>query len=202
MVAKKSKSTNKKKRISKHVLKSKHKNQVLSKKDDIPSNPDTTSVEESKETNKLHTKAPSEAASYLQSWLAHNRNNSVGWKFNKNTQSWLVRHMYEPDKVSKTTFATLMDYLSSIKGETSRKRILAEASRRAIRYKEYEKSKESVTQANNADRTTDSKTTQEAIEVSMSKSEQAEDFERWNRLDDHDKRKEYKRARKVLDTMK
>ena len=43
---------------------------------------------------------------------------------------------------------------------------------------------------------------EEAKDQKKEISDDATDEARWNALDDHDKRKEYKRARKILDTIK
>ena len=129
-----------------------------------------------------------EAASYLSTW----KNHRDAWKFNKNTQSWLIRHMYESDKVSKTTFAVLLDYLRS-SAATTRQRIVTDAKRRALRYKEYEKTK----QESNGD---DDKPT-DSNDKEPPAAEQ-DDETVWNKLNDHDKRKVYKRTRKILETLK
>ena len=159
-------------------------------------------------------KNPAEAAAYLKSWQQSQQkseghaNESTSWKFNKNTQSWLLRHLYEADKVSKGDFAVLLNYLKS--GDKSTiQRCLEDATRRALRY-----------QTSSADQPTKSGPTEVQDEAGATKTDKVgtgaasatgtaanpvapgdTDEERWNKLDEHDKRKEYKRARKVLETL-
>ena len=96
----------------------------------------TSSAKKKKRSANRHVKDPAEAASYLSSWK--HRDAGSGWRFNKNTQSWLLRHMYETEKVPKPTFTLLVDYLVGCLGIT-RRRVREDAARRALRYKEYEK---------------------------------------------------------------
>jgi hypothetical protein len=42
-----------------------------------------------------HVKDPAEATLYLEQWDA-----GAGWRFNKSTQAWILRHMYQKDKVT------------------------------------------------------------------------------------------------------
>jgi len=172
-------------------------------------------------------KDPAEAALYLTRWKAdrdakesdnkaNNNSNGSGWKFNKNTQSWLIRHMYEADKLSKSTFGLLLEYLHGMPSNSQGKeRILAEAVRRAVRYQDYEKSKKEDPEDNGVKEKMGNekkakKTNSHAV-PNDSTNEQADDddeaerieeADRWSRLDDHGKRKEYKRARKVLEMLK
>jgi hypothetical protein len=48
-------------------------------------------------------KDPEEAAEYLRLFVLKSENKSEGnaWRFNKSTQSWLLRHMYIKDKVGR-----------------------------------------------------------------------------------------------------
>lgn len=48
-------------------------------------------------TCRSDVKDPVEAAQYLVVW---DTREDGGWRFNKSTQSWLIRHMYERDKVN------------------------------------------------------------------------------------------------------
>merc|ERR1712166_1505922 len=103
--------------------------------------------------NKNH---PTEAFTYLTQWKANKSNKNASssskvsiWKFNKNTQSWLIRNMYEVDKVAKPSFLLLLEYLKGLEGETTKDRIKAEASRRARRYKEYSKTSENKDEEGN-----------------------------------------------------
>ena len=198
-----------KKRISKHVIESQTKRkqedaekQLLAASEGggeaSTSVVDETSPEKddsNKKSTPLKTKDPEEAASYLTLWNL-DRNNTTSttknWKFNKNTQSWLLRHMYDFDKVSKSTFATLVDYISQ-GGEGTKLRVEEEAKRRARRYKDWEKRQQQQEDVE-----------QEEADANEEKKDltKSQDDEHFNQLDDHDKRKEYKRARKVLDALK
>jgi hypothetical protein len=100
--------------------------------------------------------------------------------------------MYDVDKVSKATFATLVDYISQ-GGEGTRLRVEEEAKRRARRYKDWEKRQ----QQQEGEEQEEGDAKEEKKEMTKS-----QDDEHFNQLDDHDKRKEYKRARKVLDALK
>ena len=190
-----------KKRISKHVVES----QTRKKQEDAEkqllaategdaetttsATTDNDANESKKSTKNTKTKDPAEAASYLSLWSLDLNSDSTtkNWKFNKNTQSWLLRHMYDFDKVSKSTFGILVDYVCQ-GGDKTRLRVEEEAKRRARRYKEWEKK-----QQNEGDTVQDDNDDDVAT---------SPDDEEWNQLDDHDKRKEYKRARKVLDSLK
>lgn len=158
-------------------------------------------------------KNPAEAAAYLKAWQQSQQKSeghadeSTSWKFNKNTQSWLLRHLYEADKVSKGDFAVLLNYLKS--GDKSTiQRCLEDATRRALRY-----------QTSSADPPTKTGPAEVQDETGVTKTDKVgagtaattgaatpgapgdTDEERWNKLDEHDKRNEYKRARKVLETL-
>lgn len=139
-----------------------------------------------------NVKDPKEAASYLSSWK--HKEAGTNWKFNKNTQSWLIRHMYQADLVDKTTFGLLLEYLGG-GDERLHARVQEDATKRALRYKEYEKTAENKKEGSQEgdDKSKDNKD---------ANSEEEYELKRWNALNDHDKRKEYKRARKVLDTLK
>lgn len=193
-----------KKRISKHVVES----QTRKKQEDAEKqllaasegNGETSTNtddahEPKKSTKHTKTKDPAEAASYLSLWDLDRKSESTtkNWKFNKNTQSWLLRHMYDAEKVSKSTFATLVDYICQ-GGDKTRLRVEEEAKRRARRYKEWEKK-----QQNEGDAGQDN---DDVDDVATKDTSSSPDDEVWNQLDDHDKRKEYKRARKVLDSLK
>ena len=181
------------------------------------------------------TKNPQEVSTYLSLWKYDqtNKNNSSRsntnkqWKFNKNTQSWLLRHMYNPEKVPKHTFALLVEYLlhgrESNEGVTNR--VLEDAKFRARRYKEFEKQQQqqedqsgekelmvAKVEAKEHDVQHDiinTNTKEEGKEGNRSSSstsskkagELALDLT-WKEMDEHEKRKEYKRARKVLDAFK
>mmetsp|Transcript_29441 Transcript_29441/g.59210 ORF Transcript_29441/g.59210 Transcript_29441/m.59210 type:complete len:261 (-) Transcript_29441:45-827(-) len=162
------------------------------------------------------TKDPEEAASYLTLWNYYRNNDNNGskmgnhgnttWKFNKNTQSWLLRHMYDSDKVSKATFGILVDYIIQ-GGEGTCRRVEEDAKVRARRYKEWEKRhKESNNNVEQEGLTTGDSTqgddNRDANGNKKAVEEMMDDDSDWNQLSDHDKRKVYKRARKVLDALK
>lgn len=161
-----------------------------------------------------------EAAGYVSNWKSHRQE----WKFNKNTQSWLIRHMYESDKVSKGSFGILLEYLGGLQGTGAKERIMQEATRRALRYKKYsETDNTTVVVKAEADEDVDmkdestkevqfaenTKAAAESTEAATKKKKSKkvtvapEDEQTlWEALGDHDKRKEYKRARKVLEELK
>jgi len=147
-------------------------------------------------------KDPSEAASYLSSWRHRDAGGGV-WKFNKNTQSWLVRHMYDADRISKGTFDDLADYLGGLPAGATRSRVREDAARRASRYKRWEKSGGGSGGEETAEVPT--KRTEDGDDAPESgggaAGEGGDSDERWAALDDKNKRKEYKRARKILDAV-
>ena len=212
-------------------------------KDDGNDNDDSQAKKKQKKKGRknTHVKDPSEAADYLAKWQqTKNKKNdgdgktktspdasSVGaWKFNKNTQSWLIRHMYEPEKIPKQIFGVLLEYIQQ-GGTKLRERVADDAKRRAKRYKEFEKSKEAEKEKekemkkDTSDKpTADSQSTgdnatndvtegdggakSEADDKATDPSKTAadeDDASRWAKLDAHGKRKEYKRARKALETL-
>ena len=191
-------SARRRKRISKHVLEAKEKRTKEDETLVTTSTPMASgSIAHSKRRsskNITHEKDPIEAHAYLSSWF--NRNLGTGvWKFNKNTQSWLVRHMYDAEKVKKETFTYLIQYIaeSPIEGGL-KQRALDDARRRATRYREWEKNQPTET----------TETTQQQIikaaaapDARNNPDEMGE--KRWEELNAHDKRKEYKRARKLIE---
>lgn len=197
-----------KKRISKHVIDSqKRKKQEDAEKKlmaaaegvgEASTSADEVSAVNDSDSKKspLKTKDPEEAASYLSLWKFDRNSTSTTktWKFNKNTQSWLLRHMYDFDKVSKSTFATLVDYICQ-GGDGTRLRVEEEAKRRARRYKDWEKRQQEQNKV-------DAEQEENVPEETKDTKSLPDDDERWNKLDDHDKRKEYKRTRKLLDALR
>lgn len=180
--------TRERKRTRKHIL---EEGREKLKYDGLPSS--ELSPPPKKKLKKSKVKDPSEAACYLSAWK--HKDVGGGWKFNKNTQSWLLRHMYQADKVTKGTFSLLSEYMEGLQGST-RTRTLADAKRRALRYKEYEKSRDSQHESeaiDEVDGKEDGKKNDDITDV--------DDETRWTRLDDREKRKEYKRARKVLEIL-
>jgi len=99
--------------------------------------------------------------------------------------------MYNPASVTKTQFGLLLEYIVSGRNRKSpssdaeRSEIRARAANEVRRYKEYEKTKDQ--QQGGGDGTADNGGDC--------------DGEWWHLLDDHDKRKVYKRARQVLDAL-
>ncbi|GMI22304.1 hypothetical protein TeGR_g10950 [Tetraparma gracilis] len=89
-----------------------------------------------------HTKPPAEAGNYLVLWKLDKANpGTAGWKFNKNTQSWLLRHMYNDKLVVKATFAALCEYMVGLTGK-SREDKRAEAKELCAQYKAWAASDE------------------------------------------------------------
>ena len=146
----------------------------------------TTAAAPKKKKTKKHTKEPKDVHNYLSAWK--HRESAPGlWKFNKNTQSWLFRHMYDAEKVPKATFSLLMDYMEGVQGGM-RERVNEDAVRRAMRYKDWEK---------NGSEEAEKKTA-----VANADADIEDDNKRFSAMDENEKRKEYKRARKVIDELK
>jgi hypothetical protein len=198
----------KKKRISKHVLKAQAAkaaatvesadlthtvNVISSTLGEEKSNKSTATVKK-RQIQKQHQKDPNGAASYLSAWK-HRAAGGV-WKFNKNTQSWLIRHMYDAKKITKATFATLLEYLIEL-APLTKERVIVDAKRRTTRYKEYDKQQSDDNTTENTMRTN---YVDQARQDTRDRGSQ-NDETHWKRLNDHDKRREYKRARKVLETL-
>lgn len=162
------------------------------------------------------TKNPQVASTYLSLWKYdrtnnNNNTNNKQWKFNKNTQSWLLRHMYNPIKVPKHSFAILVEYLLNGENVGVKNRVLEDAKFRARRYKEFEKQQSQLQEKGEAEKmegkeqnTKDDTNKEEAGEQSSSSSPKKVTVVdvSWDKMDEHEKRKEYKRARKVLDAFK
>lgn len=198
----------KKKRISKHLLQSTEtSNEASASLLSPPTLSAKPSTKKGKKSSKI--KDPSEAAAYLSAWK--HRDAGGSWKFNKNTQSWLIRHMYETDKVSKLVFGSLVEYLGGLQGQT-RLRVLSDASRRATRYKEFEAGEGDDSAKKGPPENKDQdEGNQQGSKLPGAQPETTgrpkdsvddEDQLKWDQLDDHGKRKEYKRARKVLETIR
>mmetsp|Transcript_20398 Transcript_20398/g.44162 ORF Transcript_20398/g.44162 Transcript_20398/m.44162 type:complete len:229 (+) Transcript_20398:74-760(+) len=204
---KKRRGKKKKKRISKHVLKA---------KESLASGGQEGSASENERQNVAAThssnvKDPSDVYAYLTGWKSSGGVSSRegGWKFNKNTQNWLIRHAYDFEKVPKASFTLLMEYLAGLKGDDTKKRLLSDATRRAMRYKEYEtqaqQQQATVSSEDAETKQDDQKAEENEIKEKLEQKQledardTGEDRARWEKLSDHDKRKEYKRARKILD---
>jgi hypothetical protein len=189
----------KRKRVSKHVANA----QAAAADTDA----DTTTTATASKAPKTKTSAsarhkdPSEGYHYLNAWSLQ----QPDWHFNKNMQSWLLRHMYEADKVNKTSFTILVDYLQKLRGATARKRVLEEATARAQRYRAYEATTQaSETKKEDAGGEKDAPPKDPAATTKTTTPTDEEEnygLERWKALADHDKRKEYKRAFRVLEAL-
>ena len=200
--------TRKKKRVSKHVLKAQEEREVVTPSKvevDQPLSPPMQQKEPTmkpKKSKKSKTKDPIEAASYLSAWK--HRDAGGAWKFNKNTQSWLIRHMYEADKVHKATFVIMLEYLTGLTG-TLKARVVDVAEKRALRYKTFEKEfaekKAEPSGGESGEEGKGVETAETAIAKEPLEGLGEDDESRWKRLNEHDKRKEYKRARKILETL-
>jgi len=151
-----------------------------------------------------HIKDPKEAHSYLSTWKVKDEMQGV-WKFNKNTQSWLIRKMYDSELLPKASFTIMLSYLEGLQGDSMKERIYEEAVRQIMRYKEWEKNgsksveeNEEEENENNDDKSKDNGDGDDdegdnSVEI---------DNKRFKKLDAKEKRKEYKRARQVHDIMK
>lgn len=201
-MANKSKSAGqKKKHVSKHVLKAREdKSKAVAESLSGERTPTSSDNQKRKQKKNRHVKSLSEVSAYLQQWKESKSGKDTRWKFNKNTQSWLIRHMYEAEKIPKNIFVLLLDYLEGIEGNTTRTWIRADASRRALRYKQCQKDIENGVDEDKEEKDKAQKGRRINEEEKKSLDEQEEES-RWKNLSDHDKRKEYKRARKVLDTV-
>jgi len=214
----KSQNGHKKKHVNKHVLKAREDKEAVLKMTvgtvSSEGNPSSSPLTPKRKQKKnRHVKDPSEAAAYLQQWkeskksTSNTKESSSGsWKFNKNTQSWLIRHMYEADIIPKSVFSLLLEYLQGLEGKATTTWLRSDASRRALRYKDYEKKSASESPegrgSNDDDQNNVDKREEEAEEEKSKKTpDEREEEARWAKLNDHDKRKEYKRARKILETI-
>lgn len=182
-----------KKHISKHVLKARE------AKDDAKKEDQDGKLKTPTKTKKVKAekvvKDPSEAVEYLKQW----KHEKTTWKFNKNTQSWIIRHMYDAEKLDKSAFTLVTEYLQGLQGGTAKSWALADATKRALRYKKFEKSQTDGTVAKEDNNKSGDAEKKETAKLSDA---DTEDLIRWKNLSDHDKRKEYKRARKVLEVLK
>jgi hypothetical protein len=197
----------KKSRISKHVLKSNEERGATPDKDSaLPTPPHEQKKKGAtpkKKSKKSKTKDPVETASYLSAWK--HREAGGAWKFNKNTQSWLIRHMYETDKVAKATFEVMLEYLAGLPSN-QKGRVIEVAEQRAVRYKDFEKTlnekKDEAVKVAPETPKEEEKVDGDKSPAKSSELDGGEDDEtRWKKLDEHEKRKEYKRARKILDSL-
>jgi len=225
-----------KKRISKHVLAAKERRikeaetretTTLAKGEDgITVTHPKSSISLAKKKNnpiKKHEKDPSEGHTYLSLWKKRHLGTEI-WKFNKNTQSWLLRHMYDANKVKKETFTLLIDYILQTPndGVGFKDRIYDDAQRRVIRYVEWEplhtkqqlqqekeegeSTKEIIPATETSSSLSNTNMTKEKNSKVQNANKKEEDKymdekRRWTELNAHDKRKEYKRARKLMEAL-
>lgn len=157
----------------------------------------TTSSKKQKLTKQKHTKDPVDVEGYLMAWkqqhdisldASSNQVTTTIWKFNKNTQSWLIRHLYDSTKISKSIFAIALQYF--LKSNINvQQRLRDDAMERAILYQQQQQEK-GTTNHNDEGKDGDddkpkNKVEDESPEIMLEKNQ----------------RKEYKRARKILDTL-
>jgi len=64
----------------------------------------------------LVVKEPEAALEYLRAWSAKQAGEGDGWRFNKATQAWLLRHAYDAERVAKAAFKLLLRYLEGLQG--------------------------------------------------------------------------------------
>lgn len=62
----------------------------------------------------ISTPRQERAMEYLMQW----KNDRTNWKFKKIYQLWLINYTYDPLKVSKEHFGTLVEYLQTIEGQS------------------------------------------------------------------------------------
>mmetsp|Transcript_18768 Transcript_18768/g.24779 ORF Transcript_18768/g.24779 Transcript_18768/m.24779 type:complete len:194 (-) Transcript_18768:188-769(-) len=63
------------------------------------------------------TRDVSAAIEYLKSWSSRQSDDSLPWKFNKNLQSTLIKHMYDASQITDgPCFEQLLCYLEGLKG--------------------------------------------------------------------------------------
>ncbi|KAJ3367247.1 hypothetical protein GGF31_007665 [Allomyces arbusculus] len=65
-----------------------------------------------------------EVVAYLHEWKA----NRAAWRFNKNKQVWLLKHLYTRNKIPDSAFAIAVEYLEDLRG-VARTRAFDEAKR-------------------------------------------------------------------------
>jgi len=105
--------------------------------------------------------------------------------------------MYDAEMIPKASFAILMDYLTGLHGKETIDRINEDTVKRILRYKEWEKKGERGDHKDENDKgETEDKTPDEDDD------DEENDDKRFRNMSAHEKRKEYKRARKVHDVVK
>jgi len=213
----KAKKTKKRKRVSKHILEARQKQQESAAPGESLGAVSPASGPKKSKNRNRNVKDPAEAALYLKQWQESREGTTESlWKFHKNTQSWLIRHMYDASKVSKSTFEILVAYLQAMpppkfvtRGGSIKERIRQDATRRVVRYKDHEANKPNDDgEANNKgeedEEVAEGDGNKQPIAPEGNEDDDGEednDDVRWLRKSDHEKRKEYKRARKVLESL-
>ena len=202
----------KKRRISKHIADAKLKSSELSSSPlggtlestdsmiPAPSASVTTSNKKQKLSKQKHTKDPVDVEGYLMAWKQqqqqHDQSSDDGsnlatttWKFNKNTQSWLIRHLFDSTKISKSVFAIALQYFLN-SNVNVQQRLRDDATKRAVQYQQDQQEEKGTNNQGNDEKDRDD-----------NDAPQNEDDESPELILEKNRRKEYKRARKILETL-
>jgi WKF domain len=107
------------------------------------------------------------------------------WKFHKNTQSWLIRHLYDSTKISKHTFIIAVQYFSK-SNVNVQERLRQDAMQRATQYQQQQQQVKEITRNDDNGK--------EETNPTAAETNQGNELEK-------NQRKAYKRARKVLETL-
>jgi len=182
---KKTAKTSKKKRRCKHIEDAQRKHTQKKNKTEEAT---TTASKSQQVVNDV-----SHVLRYISTWK--HRDSGSKWKFSKNKQSWILRHMYNVSLVNKSLFCLIVEYLHGLKGE-NRKRIYNDAVKRSLRYKNWEKQ-----DGHPEERQEDTNATTASTTCLISMRQYNNDTI-WKELSDNDKRKEYKRSRRIIDIFK
>jgi hypothetical protein len=182
----------------------------------------TTKNKKQRTSNQRQVKDPMDVEGYLLSWQKHHHEqqqhqqeqkntsyeNSNGtakssniWKFNKNTQSWLIRHLYDSTKINKSMFTIALEYFQNSNHTNMIQRLQNDAIQRAIQYQEGIKNNSSNSTIDNSNDNSNTKTT-DVTDDNNNKTAMDPDNNDEATQQSQQKRKEYKRARKILDTLK
>ena len=199
----------KKRKISKHIVDAKLKSASLASTDPDTNNetsnvliPAATSSlslsKKQKMTKQKHMKDPVDVEGYLMAWKQHhnlsadassNHGTTTIWKFNKNTQSWLIRHLYDSTKISKSIFALALQYF--LKSNLNvQQRLREDAMQRAIQYQQQQQERGTTNQNDEGKDDGDD-----------NPKNNTEEDESTEMILEKNQRKEYKRARKIIDTL-
>jgi len=185
------------KNVAKHILKAREAAAVVSATatNETSSRLPPPSAKSKKKQPNTHTKSPEEVINYLVLWDTAKES---AWKFNKNTQSWLLRHMYSADHVNKKCFGLLLEYLKGVEGKGILEGVMAAAVKRCELYKKYDEDNNDDKDGDDDDGTTP----QVGDKGKGGDDENNQLSKNFLALDEHDRRKVYKRARRVLDVVK